>query len=666
MAVFVTRKCACGGKLEYDPNKKIWICKYCGTVVEREATFDKVHVDGIEGVSDVVRQTLMDIANQKMDSASKNLEDCERKGHKHIGTLLANISYSLANISCAKSQDEARGSLDRVKIYYARLKEEFPTIAEDEINLYEAFGDDAGDIFANLLVVFDTLGDFGRIDYISSKLQPENVFSPHANRTLLKVAIKRNEYDVVDKIINNIGHIDRKSALQEIVEHYPSNEKKVELIKALFSSETAIALTKKFFEKYFETVNDSVDVKAEVVKLLNTTDIHVNAETIVKNANEQFIGYDDAKKLFDAIFDIKISDQETEALIVFCLMVNKSYEIQNAFFDVLIGKNVFVALNARAVISFLDSSQFTGKEKAEILRKMLGFNLDSKALDAVYNYYLNNNMDDIETRKNIINVLLVSGAPISTGTVKKYVIKTQADGDCKLDVIEKIFATGINKAYVGDMLSDYMLHSADSEEMKNKISEYLIGQGFKADSSVLSQYVTSSNDDIKVRIEKTKQLVQNGTQIKADALDSYILSLRRPDEFSEEMFNLLTSHNYTVSASAYVKFLLFCKDIDKIRHNEKLIYALNEDINVCRASINHNGNSISCNAFQAYVLNTTDSFDVASAIVNQFNALRIKLNTEIISNGMTVKFKKYVGENKNDLSPLALQLCEENKMFSLF
>ena len=108
MAVnFIARKCACGGKLEFDPQKKIWICKYCGTVVEREATFDKVQVDGIEGISDVVRQTLMDVANNKMDSASRNLEDCERKNHKHVGTLLAHISYNLSMISCAKSQDEA-------------------------------------------------------------------------------------------------------------------------------------------------------------------------------------------------------------------------------------------------------------------------------------------------------------------------------------------------------------------------------------------------------------------------------------------------------------------------------------------------------------------------------------------------------------------------------
>ena len=666
MAVFVARKCACGGKLEYDPNKKIWICKYCGTVVEREATFDKVSVDGIEGVSDVVRQTLMDVANQKMDSASRNLEDCERKGHKHIGTLLANLSYNLANISLAKSQDEARGSLDKVKIYGSRLKQEFPSIAEDEINLYEAFGDDSADIFANLLAVFDTLGDSGRVDFVASKLQPEKVFSPHANKTLLRVSIRKQQYDVVDKIVNNIGHIDRKTSLQEIMDHYPSNDRKIELIKALFNQDTATALGKRYFENYFATVNDNVDVKAGVIDLLNKTDIHVNAETIVKSSQDQFDSYDSAKTLFDKIYDVKISDQETEALLVFCLMVNKRFDVQNAFFDTLLGKNVFVALNGRAVISFLDSSQFSGDEKAEILSKMLGFNLDSKALDAVYNYYLNNNGDDIETRKKIISVLLTEGSPISTGTVKNYVVKTSIDGDNKIEIIEKIFSTGINKTYVGDLLSDYMLHSTDNEELKNKISQYLIKAGFKADSSVLSQYVTASNDDLKLKIEKTKQLIQNGTQIKADAIDAYIMSINNPDEFSEEMFNLLTSHNYSISSAAYAKYLLFCKDSDKMRHNEKLIHAVSGDLSGRNVNITHNGNSISANIYQAYVLNTVDSFDIAEAVVSSFNSMKVKLNSDILSNGSTIKFKKYVGENKASLSPLALQLCEENKMFSLF
>ena len=96
---FVSNKCACGGKLEYNAQKKVWICKYCGTTIEREATFEGVHVDGIEGINDVVRQTLSDVAAGKLDSAKRNLDDCERKNHRHVGTLIANMSYYLAMIS---------------------------------------------------------------------------------------------------------------------------------------------------------------------------------------------------------------------------------------------------------------------------------------------------------------------------------------------------------------------------------------------------------------------------------------------------------------------------------------------------------------------------------------------------------------------------------------
>ena len=667
MAVnFVARKCACGGSLEFNPTKKIWVCKYCGTVVEREATFDKVHVDGIEGINDVVRQTLKDIANLKMDSAIRNLDDCERKGHQHIGTLLANISYNLANISVAKSQDDARASVDKVKIYASRLQDEFKTIAEDEINLYESFGNDDGDIFANLLVTFDTLGDEGRVEYIASKLKPESVFSASANKTLLKVAIKRGNYETVEKIVNNVGHIDRKTALQEVLDNYPSDGKKAEIVKKLFDKETAAGLTKRYFETYFTESSDSIDVKTVVVKLLNDTDVHVNAETVVKNAQGQFDQYMDAKRLFEAVYDVKISDQETEALLILCLMVNKHYEVQKAFFDTLIEKNVFVALNARAVISFLDSSQYDGKEKAEILEKMLGFNLDAKGLDAIYNYYLNNNKDDLETRIQIIDKLMVPNAPITTGTVKNYVIQTSTDGDNKLSVIEKILSTGINKTYLGDVLSEYMLKTSDSEDMKKKIFDYLVGQGFKADSSALSQYIVSSEDDVKDQIAKTKQLIQNGTQIKANAIDDYIMSLNNPDDFSEEMFNLLTGQSYSISVAAYSKFLLSCKDLDKARHNEKLVYAVNGDLNTSLISISHAGNNISCNVLQAYVLNAVDMYELAAPIVKTLTDSRVKLNSEISVNGTSMKFKKYVGENKGALSPLTQQFCEENRMFSLF
>ena len=534
-----------------------------------------------------------------------------------------------------------------------------------QINLYEAFGEGAADIYANLLVVFDTLGDSGRVEYISSKLKPEEVFSPHANKALLKIAIRQNQVDTVDAIIRNIGHIDRKSSLQEVLDHYPDGEKKIQIITKLFDANTAGALSKKYFETYFESSNDSVETKAALISLLNTTDIHCSADAVIKAMANLLTGYDEAKTAFRAVYDIKISDQETEGLLVFCLMVNKKYEVQSAFFDTLIEKNVFVALNGRTVISFMDSSAFDRVQKADVIKKMLSFQIDNKALDAIYNYYLNNNHDDVETRLKIIDTILVEGSPITANTVKTYVLKTTIDGEKKLNVIEKIFLTGINKTYLGDLLSDYLLHAEDSEEQRKLVSDYLISQGFKVDSAVMMQYVTATGNN-QEKIDKIKKLIANGTLVKADSIDGYILSLADPNDFSEEIFNILTQNSCSIGFTAYSKFVLSCKDIDKVRHSEKLLRSCTDDFSEQRTTITHCGNRLSCNIAQAYILNAQENYENTKMILTQILANRVKLATDITVNGKGMKFKKYVSEHKKELSPLSLQLCEENRMFSLF
>ena len=667
MAVnFIARKCACGGKLEFDPAKKIWICKYCGTVVEREATFDKVQVDGIEGINDVVRQTLMDVANNKMESAGRNLEDCERKNHKHVGTLIANISYNLAMISMARSQEEARGYLDKVKLYAKRLNEEYPSIAEDEINMYEAFGEGVADIYANLLVVFDTLNDGGRVEYISSRLKPAEIFSEHANGTLLKISLKRENYDVAETVLRNTNHIDRKSGLQELMLHYPDNGRKQELLGLVFRPQTAGNIPRNFFEQYFTESGDSIRTKAYILRTLAGADIKCNAEAVARALHGQMEGYDTAKEAFSALYEAKVSDQETEAILVFCLMENQSHEVIKAFFDALLEKGVFVQLNSRAVISYLDGWPGTVNEKLEVLERMFRFEVDGKSKDAVYNYYLNNNRDPYPDRIKVIDFLLTDDCPIFNTTTRNYILRTSVDGEGKPAIVEKIFETGINKTYLGDLLSEYLLSSADPEEVKAPVSDCLIGMGFKVDSNVLTQYVTSNIDAVDARIEKARRLIANGTSVKADCLENYILSVKEPEDFSERMFNLLAGYSFAVGFAAYARFLLFCKDIDKVRHHAKLAGSLSGDLNGTQTTVKHGMDSVVCNLLQAYVLTSGDSYDVAKAIVEELLGAKIKLNTEVTVNGNAMKFKKYVGERKALLSPLTLQLCEENRMFSLF
>lgn len=663
---FVARKCACGGTLEFNSIEKIWICKYCGTVIEREATFDKVQVDGIEGINDVVRQTLNDIAYKRMESAEKNLQDCERKNYKHIGTLIANLSFYMTKISLSKDKKQIETFLEKVKYYAKRMNEEFPVIAEDEINLYEFLGSDASDIYANLIAIFDTIKSYNRVEYIRTKINSKEIFSEESNKSLLKISIKQGEFDVVDSIVDNTNNIDKKSTFLEIISNYPDGDKKREIINKLLDTSIGKEIQNLYYENYIAKSSDSIITKNLLLLRMAEVGVKCNPEVVIDGLYKHIDNYQTAKETFNALFKSKLTDKEVGLLLTFCITENKRYEIIKAFFDTLIQNQKFMQVNSRDIISLLDSPSFSEEELVEVLKSMLQFDIDNKNKDIVYNYYLNKNEDKPEIREIILSLFLVKNCPISTSTIETYVIETFHDGINKLNNMKKIFATGFNRTFLSDLLSKYLLSEVDEINIKNQIINYLIEEGFKVDSKTLDQYIVLSKEDISNKVDIIKMLIGSGTQIGNDSLDTYLISLEETSNFSTEIFNLLNKQSYTISADSINKYILLCKDIEKTEHGTMLIRSSTFDFNVEVSMVSHLGNEVNCNLFQAYVLVSQDCYEVARVIVECFSSKKIKLNSPIYVNGQLVKFKKYVADKKNELSPLTLQICEERRMFSIF
>ena len=108
MAVsFKTRICdQCAGKLQYIKEKKLWQCMYCGALTERQESYD-----GLFTIKNVVRQTLLDCAYRRLDSAEKNLVECEKIDSRYIGTQIARITYQMMCVITpgALSEQEMRG-----------------------------------------------------------------------------------------------------------------------------------------------------------------------------------------------------------------------------------------------------------------------------------------------------------------------------------------------------------------------------------------------------------------------------------------------------------------------------------------------------------------------------------------------------------------------------
>ncbi|MCD8361676.1 MAG: hypothetical protein LUC98_01735 [Lachnospiraceae bacterium] len=634
MAVqFVARKCACGGRLEFNPEKKVWICAYCGTIVEREATFGRVQVDGLEGIGDVVRQTLMDVANNRLDHAAKSLADCERKEHQHIGTLLANLSYYLAKRLNAKSTEEAKSYLDRVRVCTERLNRDFPVIAEDEINLYETFGGDSADIYAFLYVVFDILNDRGRLEYISAKLKPQDVFSPYANRYLLRTSQRRGEYHLTEMVARNVNHIDRSDALREILRGYPDAAEKAELIQGLCDEPTARALPREFLSQYLRESLDAPRTKLQLLQNLSATgvkcDFGLTAAELIGNLD----GYEKAKD----------------------------------FFEILEDKKEYLKPDVACAIALLKNSTLTVDEKIQMLEKFFPLLTDARAMDELCHYYLTETADESVGRRKLIDFLLNGKGQtsfLSVGTLRDYLLRTAVDGEIKPEIAEKLFAMGIRPTLLGDILSEYLLQSDDPETIRDAIIELLLKKGLRADSDELIQYLTESCDSPGVRVKNARRLIAGGTPLKVDALEQYLRSLTAPDLFSGELFDFFTEGRFTVSFEVFCKFLLFCRDTEKAKHCKKLIENFPGDLGTLQTKVKISGEAVSCNLPQAYFLTTLDDVGTARAVAEVFESAKIKWTRDIVVNGKMTKLKKYCLEHRSQLPEAASAICMETRAFS--
>ena len=82
--------------------------------------------------------------------------------------------------------------------------------------------------------------------------------------------------------------------------------------------------------------------------------------------------------------------------------------------------------------------------------------------------------------------------------------------------------------------------------------------------------------------------------------------------------------------------------------------------------MNHAGNSVFCNLLQAYILISTDQQSVTQDIVNWLiTQQRMKINAEITVLGRSMKFKKYVVTNREQLSSTANSICEQYKVYTM-
>ena len=658
---FVARKCTqCAGRLQYVKEKKLWKCLYCGAEIERQEQYD-----GLFTIKNVVRQSLLDTAFRRLDSAAKNLVECEKIDSRYVGTLIAKIAHEMISVITpeACSERDVRNLFSQLKKNYELLQGISMTVTDEEEALYEFL--EEADIFATLVLVYDSLNDTARRDYVLQMLDAKQIYSKDANGNLLTYALKSSKLELADDVLRNINNINVSMALSEVLQKYPDGDTKSGHIANLIKTHALSREDRSVIEKYLASSGDSIDTKATIIETAVANGVDVSLEFVVRNILP-IARTEKTVSILDAYCSRKLIDDDVLRILNYACSC-KEAKAAIGVLDCLKRGNQYVLVPSKIVIAMLSERSMTAPDKIAILEKLFEFKIDAKSVEAVMTNYLCFNQDPVSTRKEVIPYLLDKSPVLPTSTVQNYILKCAVDGNEKPAVVKAIFDKGLNTSFFNELLSKYLNSSTDSNEVKTAITEILSGGGLKIDPGSFIDYICGTQDDVSTKIQFVKKMISNGSQLRSDAANAY-LERATPDQFSSELFSLICTPASAFSAKAAERYLLYCREREsiKVQNFRTIAERCSGGVGAMTCQVSHAGNGISCSILQAYVLISTDSQSVTHEIVNWLiTQQKMKINAEITASGRGMKFKKYVVANKDKLSSTANFICEQYKVYSM-
>lgn len=657
---YVARKCTqCAGRLEMIKEKKIWKCLYCGAEIERQEQYD-----GLFSIKNVVRQSLLDTAYRRLDSAAKNIAECEKIDSRYVGTLIAKIAFDMIRVTFPECDPrEARSIFKQLKKNYDLLKANSIDVTDEEEILYEFFED--SNIFATLVLVYDTLNDITRRDYIERLLNPREVFSKPANNHLLNYAITKEKFNLADQIISNTDHIDLNMALHEVLAKYPDTETKGNHVAVLISNGAINTDERRMVENYLVETQDDENTKGRAVIAALNHGIPIKLELIMNHVVGK-ADPDTVKNVLTAFCKDKISDTEIGKILEFAFSCG-NLELAVIALDCLTDNDQYVAVPAKLMISMLEQGHVSVNDKVALLKKTFEFMIDKKSYDSVLHNYLCYSRDSSDNRKVIIDCLLERAENLPTSTVETYVLTCSIDGINKPLIVSALFDKGLNITFYHDLLSNYMKHSADENEVKASITEVLANKGLKMDASSFIEYICNSADEVPAKLQFSKRMIVNGLKLRTDAANLYLEEVT-PDQFSSEILSLIITPGCMFSARAIENYLLRIKDGEAVKaQNAKkmLEHVIGDAINA-KYQVNHLGNTITCNLLQAYVLMAIDSEATAVEIVDYLMSVKkLKINEAMNVSGSNMKMRKYAVANRDKLNAVTNSIFGRHKVYSI-
>lgn len=665
MAVsYKSLKCdCCAGALEYNKEKKVWICQYCGNEIRREEEYD-----GLYTIKNVVRQTIMDTANGRLDAARINLAECEKMAPRYIGTAIARLCVQMFTLTTpgACPPGTEKRLIGQLKKNYEEFQEMGEGISAEEEGLYESF-ENSADVFGVLVLVFDSLGDTEHRDFAENLLQAGEIYSVSVNDSLLRYAMKNGKKDLADQILQNVDNLTCKSAITAVLSGYTDGEGKREHIKRLVSHAKLMPDDRKLLEVYMKETGDSFATRLCVYR----ESVRQKAEPSIEYVTEYLLevaGQDDeaVKEIIALIAKSGVPDVQLYYMVDRIFRLHRG-EVALIELKELGESGIFLAISAQNVTTMLNRSDLAGKEKVELLEQVHHWKLDARTNDSILAEYLNRNQDDTQTRFLVIEALIGYVETISTAALTQYVVNCNTDGEKKPEILQILLDLNLNLSFFGELLGDYMRKSADVPKVKSRIISQLSGKGLKVDCQILVEMALAADESNREETaEFIQKMVQGGIRLRNDALSIY-LEQAKEHRYDSQIIRLLHQPSGILSADALNNYVLYCREVGEIKVRNALVFSEQCSVPFGSAAckVNHLGRTIQCNLLQGYVLTSEDGMEATVALVNAMKNAKTKLGLPILVNGEQIKFKKYIVDHRQELGEMTEQICTENKVFTL-
>lgn len=644
---FTGQRCQdCQGGLIYIKKEKYWECPYCGKIYERELRFNKVQIDGLAGINDLVRSTLSKILSLDFPNAENDLSECEKIDHASVGTLIAKISVSLFKSFYSKDRQT---ELNKVNALLPKLNREFTDIDEPEEILYDFI--DSSDIYALLLVVYSMTGQSARKEKIFELLDCEEVFNPNASRYLINILLKENRIEEADILLNNIVSSNCKYGIMAVLNAYPSTEKKPIHINNLLKKIDQEIDVSKLFDNYFSSNNDDGIIVMDVFLSAVSHKVNFDTTKVIDAVLQNCTTIEVAQKTFDSMSAKRLDETTAKAILEWAMKKCPDIAISNIAFESLYKSNsIFEITDAEVTDLFV--SEKSEEVKCDKYKQLLNnFKISSKNLDKLLSFHMLQNTGTSEYRKTIFDDLVERVSSIPLSVIEQYVLNTDFDEDNKAELLRHSFAKVRTASIATSVFSQYLKTQVDSAETREKIISVFLDYQLMPDPDSFSYYLLN---DLEAHSDTLLDMFdKRSCKALSNTFDKYISNLADPKSYKLRIAELTTKFGFVLSASSFQKYLLLVAEPEnkKIGHAKKYLGVCANDVRDIKQSVNVGGVSIMGNLAQIYFFTSNDDLFVMQEIITMLAHEKIKLDVplELVYERKKVKIKKFIDSNGDKL-----------------